>query len=583
MLNNRIFFYDKLIGLLKQLSPSHIRRGYFVVTLTVLATFVEALGISLLIPLLSYIVSPESLELSPFFQPFIKHQNQPHSDSILLFIIFFIALYFIFRSIYLGLVNYLQMSFIYRIKRDLSIKLFSGYLRSSINVVKNSSSSNLIQSLSIELHQVIINALQPIILIFSEILISIALAILLIVTEPIGAIIVISIMALAIVVFQKFTKEFLVDIGRTRQLNEESRLKVINESLGGFIDIKWLNKESFFIDSYDDFNAKATKAEAYQATLTHIPRIWIELVGITGILLLVFFLNSNVEDPAIVVAKLGLFAAVAIRLMPSANRVLNQMQYLRYATAAISRIQSEFGKVQRINNDFGMPPSKDYPFSFEDYIELKNISFSYGSKKIFRDLEIKIKKGDFIGIRGSSGSGKTTLLNLFLMFHKPDSGTFVIDGGDGFSSKYEWLSSIGLVQQDVFLLDESIKRNIAFGLDDREIDLGLVDRTLDEAGLSEMIRSLPDGVDTIVGERGSNLSGGQRQRIGIARALYQQPSILFLDEATSALDVDTERGLLDVLQQYKGQLTIIMIAHRESALKICDCVYELRQGQLNKL
>ena len=316
-----------------------------------------------------------------------------------------------------------------------------------------------------------------------------------------------------------------------------------------------------------------------QLALSQLPYIWLEIVAIGALTFIVLFAIHSSMDPARIIPMLGLFGAAAFRVIPSANRILMALQAVKYASPVIELMHDELDRLQ--------PKQKktEALLPFGNTITLEQLSYSYPGQKqsVIDDISMTIDRGDAIGIIGTSGAGKSTLINLFLGLLKPTSGSIKVDGSNIFDNVRGWQQNLGYVPQHIFLTDDTLRRNIAFGLPDSEINEDDIHQALQHAQLLKFVNSLPNGLDTLVGERGVRLSGGQLQRVGIARALYRKPTILVLDEASSALDVKTETALMDSVKVLSEFMTLIIVTHRLSTVQDCDRVYTIEQGQVSEV
>jgi ABC-type multidrug transport system fused ATPase/permease subunit len=313
------------------------------------------------------------------------------------------------------------------------------------------------------------------------------------------------------------------------------------------------------------------------STLKQMPRLWLEVLAIAGLVVMVLVMLTQGRATESVLPILGFFAVAAFRLMPSANRILGAVQAVRYDLPVINVIFRDM-QLPIPNKEIEKLPS----IAFNNTIELHRVSFSYkGSiEPVIKDIELKIERGESVGIIGPSGSGKSTLVDIILGLLKPSSGEVRVDSYDINTYLRSWQNNIGYVPQSIYLTDDTLRRNVAFGLANEIIDEVAVIRAIRSAQLEEFVSELPDGLDTQVGEHGVRLSGGQRQRIGIARALYHDPAVLVLDEATSSLDIETEAGVMEAIQALHGDKTIIIVAHRLSTVEDCDRIYELEKGSV---
>ena len=425
--------------------------------------------------------------------------------------------------------------------------------------------------------------LVPILNLCTEILTAIAIWIMLVVVDPFTATIVAGIMAFIVMSILKLFRKEMIRQGEIDNEASASYIKWINQGLGAIKETKVMRKEEFFLEAFSNDYSRYAKARQRYYFLAEMPRIIIECLVICSLLLLIIYKVIIETNPQSIVPVLGVLALAAFRLMPSANRIVgfynavkNQMPFFNEIYPDLVQIREKLS-----SNRKTCKKHSEQHISFVKLLEVKNLFFRYNQsqKYILEDVSFRIPKGKFIGIMGPSGAGKTTFIDILLGLLKPSSGQILCDGMDINKNIRSWQANLAYVPQDIYLIDGSVAENIALGENKDDIDMVLLNRVMSMAELSDFVLTLPDGIDTFVGERGVKLSGGQRQRIGIARALYQKPELLILDEATSALDNDTEKSITDTILKLKGQITIIAIAHRLSTLAECDYKIEFADGQ----
>jgi ABC-type multidrug transport system fused ATPase/permease subunit len=408
------------------------------------------------------------------------------------------------------------------------------------------------------------------------------MACLLVYTEPVGALLVGGALAVAGYSFHIITKRSILRWGESRHHHEGLRYKLVQEGLGGVRDVKILGREMEFIAKYDQHNKANADVGRRQNLVSALPRLWLEFLAVVGLSALVFLIIYEGKKPETMIPTLGLFATAAFRLMPSANKVLVAVQNLRYCLPVVNTLYAE--KQTIALSEDGEEQSSD-ALIFEKTLIFDHVSYAYQEtdSTVLSDLSFCIKKGSCVGFIGASGAGKSTLINVLLGLLTPTKGRVLVDEVDIQSNVRGWQNLVGYVPQSVFLMDDTLRNNIAFGLRDKEIDESAISRAVEAAQLSSFVASLPDGLSTNVGERGVRLSGGQCQRIGIARALYHDPPVLVLDEASSALDTETEAAFMAAVNCLRNDKTIVMVTHRLSTVSQCDELYEVAGGSVIKL
>jgi ABC-type bacteriocin/lantibiotic exporter with double-glycine peptidase domain len=373
--------------------------------------------------------------------------------------------------------------------------------------------------------------------------------------------------------FYFFTRKKIYEYGLVRTSTTSKKLKIIQESFGGIKDIKLKSSESFFINLYKLFLKKFTTAVYIQQTIIDSPRIVIEFIFIVILSITLLFYISEKYDLLQLLPIIGLYAVTSFRVIPSVLKILNYFQQIKGLKPSLEILDKEF---KGLKFDEEIKDSSFEDFNFNKNIKVVNVNFAYNEKNnVLKDFSLNIKKNSCLGITGKSGEGKSTLADLIMGIISPDNGQILVDDQDIKKNIKGWQKNIGFVSQSIFLLDSSIKENIAFGVKKENVNKDLVHKALEDAQIKDFIFTLKDGIETEVGERGLRLSGGQIQRIGIARELYRKPSLLILDEATSGLDQETENEFLECLEKIRNKMTIIIVSHRKNTLKNCDEIIEI--------
>jgi len=539
--------------------------------------FLEVLGLGILLPLITLILDPEKLS-SIFSQSDFVSINQLDYSEMLLFSLISILIVYLIKAFFQILISHRQNYIIERLGADLGSRLYQKYLYQDYLEHINGNLSDLIKNTQVEINNFILFC-RSLLMLFVEITLTFSILVTIVYIEPLGAVLVGIFFGLFSLVYFQITKGIIKNWGNERQVFDKNISKIVLESLSGVKEIKMSMKENFFKNLHlDNINGRVRVSSNHQ-TFTQLPRIYLELITVFGLIIFIQTMFLKGDDSTKIITTLGIFIAATFRMIPSINRMLSSLQNLKFYSSSVEIIFNEFKN--HIIKKYDKKDLKSIPFY--QNIRIQNLNFSYKKQIILKDICLDIHKGDTIGIIGSSGSGKSTLIDLINGLLKPTKGEILVDGMDINQNENDWKKHIGYVCQDVFLIDDSIKKNIAFGYEENDIDMQILDNALKASKLDFFINTLEFGINTKVGDRGIQLSGGQKQRIAIARALYNNPEILIFDEATASLDEETEREIMKSIYDLKKQKTIILIAHRLSTLKNCDKIYEIKQGILSPI
>lgn len=555
----------------------------------IVAAVFETIGIGAIFPFVGILTDPKVIEEQSILS-FLY--NFFHFNSINGFIVFagiaLLSIFFI-KNIYLLFFNYIQVRVILNQQVRLSRSLFKEYLTKPYVFHLQRNTSELLRNINSEITKlfqgIIISGFQ----LLTEILVTSFILALLIFTAPLATIVASILLGGSVFIFFRFFRKKISHLGTEQQIVNAAMIKWVNQGLGASKEVKVSGKEDFFVNAFTAQSQIGARNSRQLGMLNQVPRYFIETIMVTIVLitmLIIVFKGSNTTS---LVSTMALFAMAAFRLMPSITRIVGFITAIRYSQPALSTIYDDLflNKDQNVSSDH--PVLEDHSTIldqnervFTDSIILKDISFKYPNQKDFsvRDVSLQIPIGQSVAFIGESGAGKTTLVDIILGLFHPENGEILIDGKNLNDQRATWKQKIGYIPQSIFLSDDTIRGNIAFGLDENQIDDCAVWRALEQAQLKEFVESLPDQLNTTVGERGVRLSGGQRQRIGIARALYHNPEIIFMDEATSALDNETEKEIMKAIDGLKGEKTLIIIAHRLSTIENCDTVFKLNKGRL---
>ncbi|MDD5845937.1 MAG: ABC transporter ATP-binding protein [Lachnospiraceae bacterium] len=563
-------------------------RMVFLVILMLISAFLETLGIALIVPIMSVIVDPVSISQNKYHMGDLY--NALHFSSTTDFAVFMmigLVLVFVVKNIILFLSNKAQLKFIYTNQFDTSNRMMINFMMRPYEYYLGADTSVIQRNITSDINNVY--ALILILLqLLSEIIVFIGLVAVLLVADAKMTMTIAAILILVLVIIRYVIKPIMLKAGKDNQNYYSGLYKWINQAVTGIKEIKVANKESYFINEYAKCGEGYVRAVQKYNLYNSSPRLLIETVCIASLVFYMMFEMLGGETQlSEMISQVSVLAAAAARLLPSANRINNYTTSIAYLEPFLDNVSDNLQ--QEIHD-------KNISYRAEDYkkkvtveklpvkkaIEMKNITYRYPNTDtlIFDDANVTFPVGRSIGIVGTSGAGKTTIIDICLGLLHPEKGVVLADGVDIQTNYRGWLRNIGYIPQTIFMLDGSIRKNVAFGVPDEDIDDEKVWNALREAQLDEHVRSLPDGLDTEIGERGIRLSGGQRQRIGIARALYEDPEVLVLDEATSALDGETEAAIMDSINRLHGRKTLIIIAHRLTTIAGCDMIFRVKDGKV---
>ena len=553
------------------LQSSERRSLIGVFALILIGTVLETLSVGLMIPVLSVIAS-DSQGISLGF--FTIEPSVDKSQLIQLAVGLILAVY-VLKNVFLAASTWIQRGFLTRVTSRIAARMLEVYIRQPYAFHLRKNSSTLIRNTQ-DASILVAGGVEPMLTILTEGLIAFALFTVLVVVEPVGTICVIGVLLFATFIFQKFFDQKLQRWGALRQIQKGSIIQTIQQGLGAVKDVQVMGREEWFVNEHRERQTLDANLLRRINTVQAIPRLWLEVMAMTGLAGLVAIMLATGKDIDKIIPTVGLFAVTSFKVLPSINKLVSSKQTLRVSRSTIETIHHDLDLLIATNS-----PNHNVGFQFENVV-VDQLDFEYEQSEnlVLANINIKISSGEAVGFVGQSGSGKSTLIDIMLGLLEPQNGSILINGQTIESVKQSWQKQIGYIPQTIFLMDDSLRRNIAIGVADNEIDELAIVEALKSAQLEEFVASLPEGIDTVVGERGVRLSGGQRQRIGIARALYHRPSVLVLDEATSSLDTETEHGVMQAVQALQGDKTVIIVAHRLSTVEYCDRLYRLDAGRI---
>mgnify|MGYP001050977212 FL=1 len=549
--------------------------------------FLETLGVSTMIPVVTVLLTPEKVQeyidkyevLGNICTAFHIISVNQVAVSLLLFLM---AVYVI-KNLYLLFLVYRQNTFITQNRNNMISRVmaeflnrpYEQYLGADIPTVFRITDSDIPQTFSLML---------AVLSLASEVVVSCLIFLVLLIQNVKMTLFVMFVFGVLTLVIVKVLKPRLNRIGAKNQEIQSRIAKWRIQATYGLKDVKVLNREEFFVRNYYETGKVGANVARNYAVLNNTPRLLIETIFIVSMLGYITIYINGGGDVSEMMTTIATFGVAAIRVLPSVNRINTYITEIAYATPSLNFVYENLQQGMKTDAMLAerKANSQKEKLKLDDKIELNHISFHYpdSDKNIFTDAHMVVPRGKSVGIMGSSGAGKSTIVDILLGLLHAQEGQITCDGVDIFKNYESWLAQIGYIPQSIYLIDESIRENIAFGIDADKIDEKRIWEVLEEAQLKEFIEELPEGLDTTIGDRGIRLSGGQRQRIGIARALYHNPEILVFDEATSALDNETEAAVMEAVNSFHGKKTMVIIAHRLNTIEKCDIIYKVENEKI---
>src|SRR5690625_412245 len=550
----------------------------------ILAAVFETVGIGLIVPLVGIIANPMIIQEQAILANIYEFFNFQSTRNFIIFSVILLLSVFIFKNLYLLFYNYVQLRIVLNQQVKLSRDLFREYLTKPYIFHIQRNTSTLLRNVNDEVPGVFQGIIIAGFQLFTEILVVTCILTLLLITTPVATITAAILLGGSVILFFVLLRKKISDLGKEQQKVSGLMIKWVNQGLGASKDVKVSGKETFFINAYTTHSQTRANNSRYMQMLELLPRLFIETVLVSIVLITMLIIIFQGMSTTQIISTMALFAMAAFRLMPSITRIVSLITTIRYSQPALDVVYEDL--IQ--NKTKSTILERDYTAInkgkkvFTHSIQLNNVSFRYPKQMGYsvQDITLTIPIGKSVAFIGPSGAGKTTLVDIILGLFEPEKGQILIDGKDLNEQTALWQQKIGYIPQFIYLSDDTIRGNVAFGIDDSQIDDAEVWRALEQAQMKKFVEELPDQLNTTVGEHGVRLSGGQRQRIGIARALYHNPEILFMDEATSSLDNETEKEIMKAIDGLKGEKTLIIIAHRLTTIENCDTVFKLNKGQL---
>ncbi|MCR4907840.1 MAG: ABC transporter ATP-binding protein/permease [Lachnospiraceae bacterium] len=550
-----------------------------------LGAVLELLGVSLIMPLVQIISDPAAGSENPVIKQIYSVFGLHNSKDLFLFLASVIILIYFLKNIYLMVMYYAQYRYIYNNQLSIAGRLIDCYLKKPYTYHLDNNSSNMIRNIMLDterLFQLILQFLNVI----SEGLLSLLLGLYLLLSDPVMTVTLVILLGLCMGLYQLLTRKRVKGYGEINQKYDGKMHQAIGQALGAVKDIKILHREKYFVNAFVEYGRKKMNSLINMNFFGVVPRYLIETVCVAGILMVMMAKVKSGADLGQIIPQLAAFAVAAFKLLPSVGKISNYLNGISFLRPSIDLIYRDLKETEDMVGVESADRSENVlEKENASSIRIDEVTYSYPNTRtpVLKNASFEIPLGASVGLIGPTGAGKTTMADLILGILFPQSGKILYGKESVHDYPFAWAKKLSYIPQAIFLADESIRENVAFGIDRDKIDDKAVWAALTEAQLSDFVKTLPDGLDTEVGERGVRLSGGQRQRIGIARALYSDPEILVLDEATSALDSDTEKAVMDAIERLHGKKTLLIIAHRLSTIDKCEYIFKVENRLVNPL
>ncbi len=546
-----------------------------------IGAILEVASIGIVVPVVSIVMDENAINDGGIVQTLYELLPVNSVRQFTIVIMLSLIAAFIVKNIFLFIQQKFMLAFVYGNQFSTSERLMKNYLRKNYEFYLNADTAVVQRNITSDvnnMYALILALLQ----LLSEGIVFACLVAVLFWQDPVMTILVTVVLLLVLFIIKVVLKPIMHKAGEDNQNFYSGLFKLISQTVMGIKEVKVSGKEQYFVDEYVVCGKGYVNAVQKYSLYNNIPRLLIETVMIICMVSYMLYLLLQGTGVETMIPTISAFGVAAMRLLPSANRINNQLNTIAFTEPFFMGVSDSLqDEINGENIDMSFAKESDTKLPVKETIELKDITYAYPNteKLIFDHADLSIPVGSSVGIVGTSGAGKSTVVDILLGLLKPQTGHIYADGVDTMENYRAWIKNIGYIPQMIFMLDSTIRENVAFGVHRDKIDEARVWEVLKEAQLDEFVRTLPDGLDTTIGERGIRLSGGQRQRIGIARALYGDPEVLVLDEATSALDNDTEAAIMDSINRLHGKKTLVIIAHRLQTIEKCDMIYRVENGK----
>lgn len=574
------------INMFKQLMAilNHKQKGQAIIIaiMAIISALFETMGVSVVIPFVIAMFQPEQLMDNKYVGQLLSLLDINSAIGIITSTAVMIIAVYIIKNSFILFVNYFQLNFRNKLERDLSNLMLQSYINRPYQYFLDVNSAEIMRGITGDISGVA-TTVDNYCALFNEGLTCLLLGILLVVINPVMAVsILLLAVGTALIMILGFRKK-TAECGEKCREAFAKRYQHAYQAVNGIKEIQVMKRQKNFLRYFEEASDLACTYNTRYLWISKLPSRVIETIFISGLIILALLGMSGINDKTLLVAQFGAVAVAAVRILPSISNIANAMNSLVYQRPALESAYENITNLKNNPNNFEQHGILDSNTQngFYDKIQIKNISWRYSDAlpNVLENLEMEIRPGEAIGLVGESGAGKTTLADILLGLFKPQGGEILVDGKDIYDNSTKWNQLVGYVPQNVFLIDDTVRNNILFGVDEENANEERIWQAIERAQLKEFVEKLPQGLDTVLGERGIKISGGQRQRIAIARALYYNPQIIVLDEATSALDNETENAVMESINNLQGEKTLIIVAHRLTTIEKCDKVYEIRNGK----
>jgi ATP-binding cassette, subfamily B, bacterial PglK len=584
----RLTYSTHLVTTIRKVLTLFDRRDRWILVwlsgLTVAMALIQTIGVASIMPFMNLVGNPELIEESHWLASLYERTGFDGYRPFLILVGALVLTVMAFSNGFTAMTNWLLIRFAWRQENKIAVRLLATYLHEPYTFYLNRNTADLAKNILAEVREVIRGVIKPGMMMLAQIVVTVCIFSLLVVVNPLLAAGSALVLGGAYAILYSAVRRRQARLGRVRLAASAARFKAAAEALGGIKETMVLGRQSLFLKRFAKPARRFSRVNASNALITTLPRYALETLAFGGVIVIILYLLYRQNDFGQVMAVVSVFALAGYRLMPALQEIFHGFAKIRFFGAALDDLHHELvGRPQPALATARDSDESAQPLPFEDRIVLDGISFRYPGQEgwVVRDLTLEIPRNTTVGFMGSTGSGKTTVADIILGLLEPAAGEVRVDDTlltqDNIT---QWRSKLGYVPQHIFICDDTLTNNIAFGIPNKDIDHGAVERAARIANLHDFIETLPAGYSTIVGERGVRMSGGQRQRIGIARALYHDPDLLVMDEATSALDGVTENAVMQAIRGLAHKKTIILVAHRLSTLQDCDDVFLFASGRI---